>query len=122
MSRYIILLLIFVLGLFSGISSSYIVFYPQINSLNTSINTFAQLQIKQDDVIQSLELSNNLLNEEINLLKLNNSHLLDQLNETQILLEKLQNSSGMYYEINVDRIKSLVLDMIKTKKIFTFEI
>ena len=37
-------------------------------------------------------------------------------------VEKLQNSSGMYYEINVDRIKSLVSDMIKTKKISTFEI
>ena len=37
-------------------------------------------------------------------------------------LEKLQNSSGMYYEISVDRIKSLVSDMIKTKKISTFEI
>jgi len=37
-------------------------------------------------------------------------------------LEKLQNSSGMYYEIDVDRVKSLVLDMIKTKKISTFAI
>ena len=37
-------------------------------------------------------------------------------------LEKLQHSSGMYYEIDVDRIKSLVLDMIKTKKISTFAI
>ena len=37
-------------------------------------------------------------------------------------LEKLQYSSGMYYKIDVDRVKSLVLDMIKTKKIFTFAI
>ena len=37
-------------------------------------------------------------------------------------LEKLQYSSGMYYKIDVDRVKSLVLDMIKTKKISTFAI
>ena len=37
-------------------------------------------------------------------------------------LEKLQNSSGMYHEIDIDRVKSLVIDMIKTKKISTFEI
>ena len=37
-------------------------------------------------------------------------------------LEKLQHSSGIYYEIDVDRVKSLVLDMIKTKKISTFAI
>ena len=37
-------------------------------------------------------------------------------------LEKLQNSSGMYNGINIDRTKSLVLEMIKTRKISTFEI
>ena len=65
----------FVLGLSSGLASSYIVFSPQINSLYTSIDTFAQLQIEQDHVIQSLELNNNLLNDEINLLKLSNELL-----------------------------------------------
>jgi len=114
MSRYVILLLMFVLGLSSGLASSYIVFYPQINSLNTSINTFAQLQIKQDDVIQSLELSNTLLNEEINLLKLNNSHLSDQLNETQILLEKLQNSSNQIvnFENSIEPLQDPFLEIV----------
>ena len=37
-------------------------------------------------------------------------------------LEKLDSSNGVYYEIDVDRIKSLVREMIKTKKISTFEI
>jgi len=37
-------------------------------------------------------------------------------------LEKLHNSSGVYHHIDVDRIKSFLLDMIKTKKISTFEI
>lgn len=91
MSRYVIVLLMFILGLSSGFASSYVIFYPQINSLNASIDTLVKLQIDQDDVIQSLELNDNLLNEEINSLKLNNSRLLIQLNETQTLLNK-QNS------------------------------
>ena len=91
MSRYVIMLLMFILGLSSGLGSSYVVFYPQINSLNASIDTFVKLQIEQDRVIQSLESNDNLLNEEINSLKLNNSRLLIQLNETQTLLNK-QNS------------------------------
>ena len=37
-------------------------------------------------------------------------------------LEKLQNANGMYHSIDVDRVKSLVLEMIKTKQISTFEI
>ena len=37
-------------------------------------------------------------------------------------LEKLDTSNGMYYEIDVDRVKLLVQDMIKSKKISTFEI
>ena len=37
-------------------------------------------------------------------------------------LEKLQNSSGVYYKIDIDRVKSLVLEMIKTKQVSTFEI
>ena len=37
-------------------------------------------------------------------------------------LEKLQNSSGVYYKIDVDRVKSFVLEMIKTKQVSTFEI
>ena len=37
-------------------------------------------------------------------------------------LEKLEISNGIYHEIDVDRVKSLVQDMIKTKKISTFEI
>ena len=37
-------------------------------------------------------------------------------------LEKLQNSSGVYYKIDVDRVKSLILEMIKTKQVSTFEI
>ena len=37
-------------------------------------------------------------------------------------LEKLENSNGMYYGINIDRTKSLVSDMIKTKEISIFEI
>jgi hypothetical protein len=78
----------FILGLSSGLGSSYVVFYPQINSLNASIDTFVKLQIEQDRVIQSLESNDNLLNEEINSLKLNNSRLLIQLNETQTLLNK----------------------------------
>lgn len=37
-------------------------------------------------------------------------------------LEKLEKSTGFYYEIDIDKVKSLVLDMIKTKKISTFQI
>nr|AIE97899.1 hypothetical protein [uncultured marine thaumarchaeote KM3_03_D08] len=37
-------------------------------------------------------------------------------------LEKLDTSNGMYHEIDVDRVKSLVQDMIQTKQISTFEI
>ena len=37
-------------------------------------------------------------------------------------LDKLETSNGLYHEIDVDRVKSLVLDMIKTKKISTFAI
>jgi hypothetical protein len=37
-------------------------------------------------------------------------------------LEKLHNSSEVYHQIDVDRIKSFLSDMIKTKKISTFEI
>ena len=37
-------------------------------------------------------------------------------------LEKLETSNGIYHGIDVDRVKSLVQDMIKTKKISTFEI
>ena len=37
-------------------------------------------------------------------------------------LKKLQNSSGMYYQMDINRIKSLVLEMIQTKQISTFEI
>ena len=37
-------------------------------------------------------------------------------------LEKLETSNGIYHGIDVDRVKSLVQDMIKTKKISTFAI
>lgn len=37
-------------------------------------------------------------------------------------LDKLENSNGMYYEIDIDRIKSLVSNMIKTKEISIFQI
>ena len=37
-------------------------------------------------------------------------------------LEKLETSNGMYHEIDIDRVKLLVIDMIKTNKISTFEI
>ena len=37
-------------------------------------------------------------------------------------LNKLETSNGIYHGIDVDRVKSLVQDMIKTKKISTFEI
>ena len=99
MSRYVIVLLMFILGLSSGFASSYAIFYPQINSLNASIDTLVKLQIDQDDVIQSLELNDNLLNEEINSLKLNNSRLLIQLNETQTFQPDNQTLSN--HKLNV---------------------
>ena len=37
-------------------------------------------------------------------------------------LDKLETSNGMYYKIDVDRVKLLVQDMIKTREISTFEI
>ena len=37
-------------------------------------------------------------------------------------LDKLETSNGMYHKIDVDRVKLLVLDMIKTREISTFEI
>jgi len=113
MSRYLILLLMFVLGLSSGLASSYIVFSPQINSLYTSIDTFAQLQIEQDHVIQSLELNNNLLNDEINLLKLNNSRLSNQLNETQTLLKKLNSSNQIVkLENQIEPLQDQLLEIV----------
>ena len=113
MSRYLILLLMFVLGLSSGLASSYIVFSPQINSLYTSIDTFAQLQIEQDHVIQSLELNNNLLNDEINLLKLNNSRLSNQLNETQTLLKKLNSSNQIVkLENHIEPLQDQLLEIV----------
>ena len=103
----------FVLGLSSGLASSYIVFSPQINSLYTSIDTFAQLQIEQDHVIQSLELNNNLLNDEINLLKLNNSRLSNQLNETQTLLKKLNSSNQIVkLENQIEPLQDQLLEIV----------
>ena len=37
-------------------------------------------------------------------------------------LDKLETSNGMYHKIDVDRVKLLVQDMIKTREISTFEI
>ena len=37
-------------------------------------------------------------------------------------LEKLENSKGMYYKINVDRIKKLVIEIINSKEVVSFGI
>ena len=37
-------------------------------------------------------------------------------------LEKLENSKGMYYKINVDRIKKLVIEIINSKEVTSFGI
>ncbi len=37
-------------------------------------------------------------------------------------IEKLRNSKGQYYDIDIDRIKKTVIEMINTKEIFSFTI
>ena len=35
-------------------------------------------------------------------------------------LKKLQNKSGQYYQINIDRVKQKTIEMLDRKEIFTF--
>ena len=42
--------------------------------------------------------------------------------ELKRALEKLKNSEGQYHNIDVDRIKKLVIEMINNKEIFSFVI